>query len=78
MATMSIDDQIIESLPLSDDVEKQFILRLIQYYLKQNDEAHSERISNDEYNKEIENVVRFVQDGGVYSHDELVEMSERW
>lgn len=78
MATMSLDKQIEQYLPQLDNEEKQSILSVIKSFLKHKDVPSSQRVTIEQYNKEIDEAVERVEAGEFYTHDEVEEMSKKW
>jgi hypothetical protein len=48
------------------------------FALLEDDMKESERISLEQYNKEIDTAMEEVKYGEVYSHEEVVKMSKNW
>lgn len=79
MPTMSLDKQIKQSLPQLDNEQKQSILSVIKSFLKLKDTSQpTERITVEQYNKEIDEAMERVAKGEFYTHEEVEEMSKKW
>ncbi|MCB9033003.1 MAG: hypothetical protein H6553_04120 [Chitinophagales bacterium] len=76
MSISTIDKEIIEKLPLLGDSEKENILRYIESYVKITD--IEERISIEQYNKEIDEAMKRIDKGQYITHEELAKESETW
>ncbi len=57
--------------------EKKSVIQMIKTFLKK-ENATPDRISIDQYNKEIEEAIAEVAQGKSYTHEEVVKMSENW
>ncbi|MES2701020.1 MAG: hypothetical protein V4649_00180 [Bacteroidota bacterium] len=79
MASKSLDSQLQQYWPLLEKEEKQSILGVIKSFLKLKDtHTHAERISVEQYNKEIDEAVDRVKSGQFYTNEEVQKMSEKW
>jgi predicted transcriptional regulator len=79
MATMSLDKQITQYLPLLDSEEKKSLLSVIKSFLKRKESSEAVgRISIEQCNKEIDAAMARVQNGHFYTHEEVEEMSKEW
>ena len=79
MPTVSLDKQIKQYLPQLDSDEKQSILSVIKSFLKLKDAPQaSQRITIEQYNKEIDEAMERVERGEFYTHEEVEEMSKKW
>ena len=59
-------------------VEKESLLAVAKNYVQLKDENDTERVSIEEYNKEIDEAVARVEAGEFYTHEEVVKMSKDW
>ena len=59
-------------------VEKETLLAMAKNYVQLKDENDTERVSIEEYNKEIDEAVARVEAGEFYTHEEVVKMSKDW
>jgi len=82
MATMSLDKEIMKYLPELDNEEKQSILGVIKSILKLKDANTThplgQRLTIEQYNKELEEAEARIDAGEFYTHEEVVEMSKKW
>ena len=78
MTVKAIDNQLNEYWPLLEKEEKQSMLTFMKSILKFKTAAASQRISIEQYNKEIDDAMERVKGGEFYSHEEVVEMSKKW
>lgn len=77
MPAQSIDNQILQYLPLLEKDEKKSILTVIKSFIKHKEE-HTQRISIEQYNKEIDEAMERVKKGEFYTHEEVEEMAKKW
>ena len=59
-------------------VEKESLLAMAKNYVQLKDENDTDRVSIEEYNKEIDEAVARVEAGEFYTHEEVVKMSKDW
>ena len=59
-------------------VEKETLLAMAKNYVQLKDENDTDRVSIEEYNKEIDKAVARVEAGEFYTHEEVVKMSKDW
>ena len=59
-------------------VEKESLLAVAKNYVQLKDDNDTERLSIEEYNKEIDEAVARVEAGEFYTHEEVVKMSKDW
>ncbi len=79
MATMSLDKEIKNYLPLLGNEEKQSLISVIKSFLKLKDTpTPPQRISIEQYNREIDEAMERVANGEYYTHEEVEEMSKKW
>lgn len=70
-----IDKQIIEYLPLLGKEEKKTILDFIKLYIKKD---KPDRISIEQYNKEIDEAMARIDKGEYYTQEEVKSMMKDW
>ncbi len=75
MATL--DSEIQHYLPLLRKEEKKSILSVIKSFVKLHGHE-SERVSIEQYNKEIDEAMAEIERGEFYTHEEVVKMSKEW
>jgi hypothetical protein len=78
MTAKAIDNQLNKYWPLLEKEEKQSMLTFMKSILKFKTAAAPQRISIEQYNKEIDDAMERVKGGEFYSHEEVVEMSKKW
>lgn len=61
-----------------DKVKDPVFIEAIKNMLKYNNKVSSERISIEEYNKEIEASIAQIADGKTYCHQEMRERIRQW
>jgi hypothetical protein len=74
--TYSIDKQITNALPFLNTKEKEHILGFIQSYLNQN--GQTQRISKEQYNRDIETSEQEYEAGKYITHNEFLKEIEQW
>ena len=77
MATMSLDKQIMKYLPQLGSEEKKSILSQIKSFLKHK-QVTSQRLTIEQYNKELEEAEARIDAGHFYTQEEVEEMSKEW
>jgi hypothetical protein len=60
-----------------NEAEKKSVVQMLKTFLLSRKE-NPERISIEQYNKEIEEAMEEIKRGEVYSHDEVVKMATGW
>jgi len=76
MATKSLDNQILQYLPLLEKDEKQSILSVIRSFLKGKEKP--QRLTIEQYNKELEEAEARIDAGFYTTQEELEKESETW
>jgi len=76
MASKTLDSQLQHYWPLLEKDEQRSILTFIKSFLKQKDTP--QRVTIEEYNKEIDDAIKRVKSGEFYTHEQVVEMSKKW
>jgi len=61
-----------------DTVKDETLLEAIKNILKYRKKASSERISIEQYNKEIDEAILQVKNGEFYTQEEVEKMAEKW
>ena len=78
MSTKALEQELYKYLLKLNDAEKKSVLELIKTFLSSRKVDAEERISIEEYNKEIDEAMTRMDSGEFYSHDEVMEMSKSW
>ncbi len=73
MAVPLVDNELSKYWPLLTPVQKESLLSVIKSFV-----APGERISFEQYNKEIDEAVARVEAGEFYTHEEVEKMSKEW
>jgi len=73
----TIDQQLQHYFMQLNEAEKKSVLQMLKTFLKGRKEK-AERVSLEQYNKEIEEAMIEVENGEVYTHEEVVQMSKNW
>jgi hypothetical protein len=76
MKTTAIDEEMNNYFMQLNETEKKSVVQLIKTFLKSRKEL--ERISIEQYNKEIEEAESEIQRGDSLTHDDVVKMSSGW
>ena len=78
MSINALEQELYKYLLMLNDAEKKSVLELIKTFLGSRKVDAEERISIEEYNKEIDEAMTRMDSGEFYSHDEVMEMSKSW
>jgi hypothetical protein len=73
----ALDRQILESLPLLGEEEKQSIIGVIKSFIHLKEDV-SPRISIEEYNKELAEAEAEYEKGDYVSHEEMLKRIKQW
>ena len=76
METTAINEEMNNYFMQLNESEKRSIVQLIKTFLISRKEL--ERISIEQYNKEIEEANEEIERGEFYSHEDVVKMSSKW
>ncbi len=60
-----------------NEAEKKSVVQMLKTFLKGRKENH-ERISIEQYNKELDEAMAEVKNGEVYTHEEVRKMAKGW
>ncbi len=71
----TIDQELYNCITQLSEAEKKSILQLLKTFVKEGKQK-PERISLEQYNKEIEKAVAQIERGEAYSHEEVVKMAK--
>ena len=77
MTAKALDNQMEQYWPLLEKEEKHSILTFMKSFLKHR-ETPNNRISIEQYNREIDEAMERVKNGHFYTHEEVEEMSKTW
>jgi predicted CopG family antitoxin len=77
MTTKTIDAQLLKYWPMLEKDEKQSILSVIKTFLKQK-EGGPRRLTNEEYNRELDEAEARIRAGKFTSHEDVLKESESW
>ena len=78
MSTKALEQELYKYLLMLNDAEKKSVLEMIKTFLGSRNVGMGERISIEEYNKEIDEAEAAIERGEFYTHEEVVEMSKSW
>ncbi|MBL7764203.1 MAG: hypothetical protein JNL23_12325 [Chitinophagaceae bacterium] len=73
MGIPSLDSELGKYWPLLTPVQKESLLSVIKSFV-----APAERISAEQYNKEIDEAVARVEAGEFYTQDDVDKMAKEW
>jgi predicted transcriptional regulator len=73
MTIVTIRQKLSDYLQVADDKKIKAM-----YTLLENDIDQAERMSIEQYNREIDEAMVEIKRGEVYSHEEVVKMSKNW
>jgi hypothetical protein len=76
METSAIAKEMYNYFMQLNEAEKKSVVHMIKTFLQSRKEF--ERISVEQYNKEIEEAEAEIERGESYSHEEVVKMSKQW
>jgi predicted transcriptional regulator len=77
MATQKLQQEMLQYFLQLSEAEKKSVLQMIKTFLKGRKQK-PERISIEQYNKEIDEAEAEIERGEFYTHEEVVEMSKKW
>lgn len=72
----TIEQQLQHYFRQLSSAEQKSILQLIKTFVEGRGEE--ERISVEEYNREIDEALTDIETGNVYTHEEVVKMAKDW
>ena len=78
MSAQSLEQEFDQYWSKLNIVEKESLLAVAKNYVQLKDDNDTERLSIEEYNKEIDEAVARVEAGEFYTHEEVVKMSKDW
>ena len=78
MSAQSLEQEFDQYWSKLNIVEKESLLAVAKNYVQLKDENDSDRVSIEEYNKEIDEAVARVEAGEFYTQEEVVKMSKDW
>ena len=78
MSAQSLEQEFDQYWSKLSIVEKESLLAMAKNYVQLKDENDTDRVSIEEYNKEIDEAVARVEAGEFYTHEEVVKMSKDW
>jgi RNA polymerase-interacting CarD/CdnL/TRCF family regulator len=73
MTTIAIRKKLVDYMQVAEDKKVKAVYALLEDDMKQGN-----RISINQYNKEIEAAMEEIKSGDVYSHEEVVKLSKKW
>ena len=76
MTPLSLDNEFMQYWLKLTVVQKESLLSVAKNYLQLREDI--ERISIEQYNKEIDEAMKRMDAGELYTHEQVVEMSKSW
>lgn len=76
METTTLDDKMYDYFMQLNEAEKKSVVQMLKTFLQSR--KASERITVEQYNKEIEEAEAEIERGESYSHEAVVKMSKQW
>ena len=76
MSTSAIDKEMYDYFMQLNEAEKKSVVQMIKTFLQTR--KAFERISIEQYNKEIDEAEAEIERGESYTHEEVVKMSKQW
>lgn len=76
MGAQSLDQEFLRYWSRLSTVEKQSLFQVAKQYVDLKDDTTP--ISLEQYNAEIEESMKCMEDGEFYTHDQVKEMSKSW
>ena len=72
-----LDKKMFSYFTQLNEQEKKSIIEMLKVFLNGRQENEN-RISIEQYNKELDEAMEQIKRGEVYSHEEVVKMSKNW
>ncbi|HEY5391935.1 MAG TPA: hypothetical protein VIJ57_07465 [Hanamia sp.] len=72
-----LDKKMFSYFTQMNEQEKKSIIEMLKVFLNGRQENEN-RISIEQYNKELDAAMEQIKKGEVYSHEEVVRMSKNW
>jgi hypothetical protein len=72
-----LDKKMFNYFTQLNEQEKKSVIQMLKAFLKGKVE-NKNRISIEQYNKELDEAMEQIKKGEVYSHEEVVKMSKTW
>jgi len=73
----TLDKELFQEILKLDETEKQSVLQMLKAFLKGR-ENKTDRISIEQYNREIDEAIARVESGDFFSNEEVERMSKDW
>ncbi len=77
METTTLDQKMYNYFIQLNEAEKKSVVQMIKTFL-QSRKVTPERMSIEQYNKEIEESEAEIEKGESYTHEEVVKLSKQW
>ncbi len=73
----ALDQELLKYILQLDEAEKKSLLQMIKTFVKGRLRS-DERISIEDYNKELDEAVKRVESGDCYTNEEVTQMAKNW
>ena len=73
----TLDKEMYSYFTLLNEAEKKSVVQMLKAFLKGRGK-NSDRISIEQYNKEIDEAMAELEKGEVFTHEEVVQISKAW
>ncbi|MCS3797057.1 hypothetical protein [Niastella sp. OAS944] len=77
MAYSTIDKELISYFTLLDEKQKESLLEMIKSFLKPGNSS-TERVTIEQYNREIDEAVERIENGEFVTMEELLKEMKKW
>ena len=72
-----LDKEMLAYFIRLNEAEKKSVVQMLKTFLTERN-IKSSRISIEQYNLELEESMKEIQNGETFTHEEVVKMSEKW
>jgi hypothetical protein len=72
-----LEKQMFSYFTQLNEQQKKSVIQMLKVFLNGKVE-NKDRISIEQYNKELDEAIEQIKNGEVYSHEEVVKMSKTW
>ena len=73
----ALDQELVYYMFQLDEAEKKSVLQMLKTFVKGR-EKNTDRITIEQYNKEIDEAIARVEAGEFFTHEEVEKMSKDW
>ena len=72
-----LDKEMLAYFVRLNEAEKKSVVQMLKTFLTERN-TKSSHISIEQYNLELEEAMKEIQNGETFTHEEVVKMSEKW